>query len=99
MALDNKYGYVKTQLGDIGEDEQVVVFRGRDRLLPKVLKIYHILCELAGSPQHHLAAIDEAAAKIKMWQAEHLDLVRLPNSNAYVERIARERGYPGARRA
>jgi len=97
MAIDNKYGYVKAQFGDIGEDEQVVVFRARDRLLPKMLKIYHILCELGGSPQHHLFAIDEAAAKVKMWQAEHFDQVRQPSSDAYVARVARERLYPGAR--
>ena len=91
MAIDNKYGRVSFEFGDTGEDEQVVVFRGRDRLLPKLLKIYHILCGLAGSPDHHLEAIDEAAAKVKAWQAEHADQIRTPNSNAYMMRM-RNRG-------
>jgi hypothetical protein len=87
MAIDNKYGRITTEFGDIGEDEQVVLFRGRDRLLPKLLKIYHILCSIAGSPVHHLEAIDQAAAKIKMWQAEHYDQIRTPTSDAYWRRI------------
>lgn len=37
MAVDGKYGRVTLEHGDIGEDEQVVVFRAQDSLLPKVL--------------------------------------------------------------
>jgi hypothetical protein len=72
MPIDNKYGRVTLEnQRRIGDDEPVVIFRAQDRLLPKVLKIYHILCELAGSPEHHLTAIDEAAAKVKEWQASN----------------------------
>lgn len=71
MARDGKYGRVTLERGTIGEDEPVVVFRAQDRLLPKVLKVYRIMCELAGSPRHHLALIDRTAATIKAWQAEH----------------------------
>jgi hypothetical protein len=86
MAIDNKYGRVTTEFGQFGDDEPVVVFRSRDRLLPKLLKIYRIMCELAGSPDHHLAAIDTAAARVKDWQADNPELVRTPNSDAYMRR-------------
>lgn len=68
MAIDRKYGRVTTERGTIGEDEPVVVFRAQDKMLPKLLKIYRFLCELGGSPDHHLAAIDDAATYVKAWQ-------------------------------
>lgn len=71
MAIDLKYGRVSTEHGTIGEDEPVVVFRAQDRLLPKLLKVYRYFCDLAGSPAHHLEAIDNAAAAVKAWQANH----------------------------
>lgn len=85
MGIDSKYGQITTEHGNIGADEPVVVFRAQDRLLPKLLKVYKILCELAGSPQHHLDLIHETAMTVKAWQAEHLH--RTPNSDMYVERI------------
>lgn len=71
MAVDGKYGRVTLEHSTIGEDEPVVVFRAQDRLLPKVLKVYRIMCELAGSPAHHLELIDQTAARVKAWQAEN----------------------------
>lgn len=90
MAYDNKYGQVSLEHGNIGDDEPVVVFRAQDRLLPKLLKIYRIMCELAGSPQHHLDAIHEAAMHVKDWQVGNEDKVRTPNSDAYYRRIQAE---------
>lgn len=71
MGYDGKYGRVTLERGAIGEDEPVVVFRAQDRLLPKLLKVYKILCELAGSPQHHLDLIHESAMRVKAWQTEN----------------------------
>lgn len=71
MAFDSKYGRVTTQYGTIGENEPVVVFRAQDKLLPKLLKVYRIFCELAGSPDHHLEAIDKAAMTVKAWQKDN----------------------------
>jgi hypothetical protein len=68
MAIDLKYGRVTLERGNIGEDEPVVVFRAQDRLLPKLLKVYNILCEIAGSPAHHLTAVHNAAMAVKAWQ-------------------------------
>ena len=85
MAIDSKYGRVTIERGNIGEDEPVVVFRAQDRLLPKLLKIYKIFCELAGSPQHHLDIIHDSAMVIKRWQFSNPP--RTPNSDAFVERV------------
>lgn len=73
MAIDSKYGRVRFDdpTVTIGDDEPVVVFRAQDRLLPKLLKVYRYFCDLAGSPDRHLAAIDRAAATVKEWQAAH----------------------------
>ena len=84
MGIDSKYGEVTTEFGTIGDDEPVVVFRAQDRLLPKLLKIYKIMCELAGSPQHHLDLIHETAMTVKAWQTSHFN--RTPNSDLYIER-------------
>lgn len=71
MGIDGKYGRVTTERGNIGDDEPVIVFRAQDRLLPKLLKVYKIMCELAGSPQRHLDLIHESAMTIKAWQVDH----------------------------
>lgn len=87
MAIDNKYGKVTTEFGEIGEDEPVVVFRARDGELWNLLGVYHRMCQTAGSPQHHLDLIDQSRKQIQEWQSNNQDLVRVPNSNAYLRRI------------
>ena len=82
MAIDGKYGRVTLERGTIGANEPVVVFRSQDRILPQLLDIYRILCELAGSPSRHLFAIDDAAAAVKSWQADHP--TKTPSSDGYV---------------
>lgn len=86
MAIDNKYGRVTLEHGTIGDDEPVVVFRAQDVLLPDVLKVYRVLCKIAGSPLHHLDAIHAAAEQVRAWQANHHH--RVPNSDAYLARIS-----------
>lgn len=71
MAIDLKYGRITTERGTIGADEPVVVFRAQDQLLPGLLKVYRLLCEVAGSPGHHLDAIHDAATAVREWQANH----------------------------
>lgn len=82
MGIDLKYGRVTTERGTIGDDEPVVVFRSQDQLLPKLLKIYKIMCELAGSPERHIGAIHDAAMAVKDWQADHS--TKVPSSDSYV---------------
>jgi hypothetical protein len=71
MGIDGKYGRVTLERGSIGDDEPVVVFRAQDKLLPNILKVYGILCELAGSPSHHLELIHQSTVMVKNWQKEN----------------------------
>lgn len=78
MAIDLKYGRVTMENGSIGEDEQVVIFRASDELLPKVLAYYHLFCLKAGSPKRHLDLILENRDLVIAWQQEYG--CRTPNS-------------------
>lgn len=80
MGYDGKYGKVTTEHGDIPDDEPVIVFRARDKLLPQVLTRYKALCEQHGSPQRHLDLIQDAVVRISEWQLQHKDQVRTPDS-------------------
>lgn len=82
MPIDKKYGRVTLEnQRNIGDDEPVIVFRAQDRLLPKLLKVYRYFCELAGSPDNHLAAIDDTAEIIKQWQSNNT--TKVPTSTGY----------------
>ena len=80
MGYDGKYGKVTTEHGDIPADEPVIVFRGRDVMVPQVLIRYKALCEQHGSPQRHLVLVQEAIERIAEWQLQHEDRVRTPDS-------------------
>lgn len=82
MAIDNKYGRVTVENGDIGEDEPVVVFRAQDALLPKVLMYYHLFCLKFHSPRKHLDLIVDSLRKVEKWQLENPDKVQVPRSRA-----------------
>ena len=68
MAIDQKYGRVTLELGTVGEDEPVIVFRAQDAILPLLLGRYYILCEENGTPEKHLKAINKAKKAILEWQ-------------------------------
>lgn len=85
MARDKKYGRVNMEFGDVDATEPVVVFRGRDKLLPVLLRIYGLLCKLAGSPGDHLRLISERCAEIEQWQEQNG--TQVPASAGYFERM------------
>lgn len=80
MGFDRKYGRVTTEHGDIPDDEPVIVFRGRDRLLVAVLDEYVRQCAAAGSPQRHVDIVQTSREKIRQWQQDNPDRVRTPDS-------------------
>jgi hypothetical protein len=90
MAIDHKYGRVQLEHSTIGEDEPVIVFRAQDKLLVPLLDAYAKLCREEGSPDHHLDLIATTKGIVQEWQHKHADQVRIPNSNAYMERVANE---------
>jgi hypothetical protein len=82
VPYDKKYGQVQLEnQRNVGDDEPVIVFRAKDKLLLKVLTVYRMLCEEAGSPDNHLAAIDDTAADIKAWQFQNG--TKVPQSKGY----------------
>lgn len=83
MGIDRKYGRVTTERGTIGEDEPVVLFRAQDKLLPRMLGYYRELCQLNGSPPHHLNGIANARAEIREWQEDHH--TQVPRSDRHPE--------------
>jgi hypothetical protein len=85
VARDGKYGQVQLENGTVPEDEEVVVFRGQDKLLPTLLRIYRLLCEDAGSPAFHLNLIAQRAREVEEWQKNNG--ARVPASAGYQERI------------
>lgn len=91
MAHDGKYGRVTTEFGDIPDNEQVIVFRGQDKVLPDLLKSYYDLCVLAGSPQKHLDIILDARKRILNWQAVMANTVKVPSSEGDAGRTYWER--------
>lgn len=80
MGYDGKYGKVTTEHGDIPDDEPVIVFRGRDKMVPAMLRFYLDMCAENGSPQRHLDLVQRSAANIIQWQVEHSDQARQPDS-------------------
>jgi hypothetical protein len=85
MPIDNKYGRVTLEHGNIGEDEPVFVFRAKDKLLPQVLAEYIVLCVQAGAPREHLELIFEGSMQIMEWQKTGNP--RLPTSYSYYARV------------
>jgi hypothetical protein len=83
MGYDRKYGRVTIEKGEpIPDDEPVVVFRGRDRLLPAILSIYIELSDLAGSPDNHIELATGTYELISNWQLGN-PLVRTPQSTRW----------------
>ncbi len=69
MARDRKYGAVTTEFGDFPhQDEPVVLFRAKDKLLIPTLQIYSVLCTVDGSPQKHIDLITATIDDVGYWQ-------------------------------
>ena len=80
MARDLKYGTVTVESDPgFGEDEIVVVFRSRDKLLGELLSFYKDICLREGSTREHIEGIDRNISVVKRWQHDNVDLVKAPD--------------------
>lgn len=61
------------------DDEPLILFRGQDKLLPKLLEYYNALCTSAGSPATQIEAINQRITVIKSWQDAHPERVKTPD--------------------
>lgn len=80
MAIDNKYGRVTFERGDIGEDEPVFIFRAQDLLAPTAITEYAELCRRNGCRAEHINGVIAAAYKMQAWQAWPDNFTKLPES-------------------
>lgn len=63
----------------VPEDEPLILFRAKDACVPEMLEHYSKLCKEKGSPEAHVAHLDAYIEKMKQWQADHQDRVKIPD--------------------
>lgn len=72
MGIDLKYGRVTVEnvrSTPIADDEPVILFRAKDKLLPEILNHYYAICEGMGCSDEHLELISGAMDSVRNWQA------------------------------
>jgi len=81
--IDGKYqtsgDITKLDGTSIPQDEPLILFRGKDKLLPVLLEQYRQLCQDAGSPQQHLKLVEQRIKDIKIWQEKNQGKVKIPD--------------------
>jgi hypothetical protein len=63
----------------VPDDEPLMLFRGRDKLLPQLLERYEELCRNNGSPPGQLEKLHKQVNKITSWQSAHPDRLKIPD--------------------
>lgn len=82
MAIDLKYGLVTVENepgNPFGDDEPVLILRGRDRLAPKAIVAYVKLCMMDGTERPHLDLLLDAHGVFVAWQEANPTLVKQPD--------------------
>lgn len=81
--IDGKYqtsgDITKLDGTPIPQDEPLILFRGKDKLLPRLLEQYKQLCQDGGSPQGQLDLLQQRIDEIKLWQDGNQDRVKIPD--------------------
>ena len=81
--IDDKYqtngDITKLDGAPVPEDEPLILFRAKDKLLVKMLDYYQKLCRDAGSPESQTKTLQSRIDTIKAWQANHQDKLKVPD--------------------
>ena len=81
--IDGKYktdgNITKMDGTPIPDDEPLILFRAKDKLLPQVLENYKKLCQDAGCQPQQVESLGPLVQQIKDWQAANPDKVKLPD--------------------
>lgn len=81
--IDGKYktdgNITKTDGTPIPDDEPLILFRAKDKLLPQVLENYKKLCQDAGCQPRQVETLGPLIQQVKDWQAANPDKVKLPD--------------------
>lgn len=81
--IDGKYktdgNITKIDGTPIPDDEPLVLFRAKDKLLPQVLENYKKLCQDAGCQPQQVETLGPLIQRVKDWQTANQDKVKLPD--------------------
>jgi hypothetical protein len=81
--IDGKYktdgNITKLDGTPIPDDEPLVLFRAKDKLLPQLLEDYKKLCQDAGCQSQQVETLGPLIQQAKDWQAANPDKVKLPD--------------------
>ena len=81
--IDGKYktngNITKMDGTPIPDDEPLILFRAKDKLLPQVIENYKKLCQDAGCQPQQIETLGQLIQQVKDWQAANPDKVRLPD--------------------
>lgn len=81
--IDEKYqtdgDITKLDGTPIPTDEPLILFRGKDKLLPELLKRYQELCQQAGSPAGQIESLQKRIDTIIEWQTSNPDKLKIPD--------------------
>ncbi len=72
MPIDLKYGKISLEKGSIPSKEPVFVFRGRDSLSEKYIRMYAEECRGRGCSTNVYADVLNAAEKFRDWPVKKL---------------------------
>ena len=81
--IDGKYktdgDITKLDGTPVPDDEPLVLFRAKDKLLPQVLAAYQKLCQDTGCQAQQVDSLGPLIQQVKDWQAANQDKVKLPD--------------------
>ncbi len=81
--IDGKYktdgNITKLDGTPIPDDEPLVLFRAKDKLLPQLLEDYKQLCQDADCQAQQVETLGPLIQQVKDWQAANQDKVKLPD--------------------
>ena len=81
--IDGKYktdgNITKLDGTPIPDDEPLILFRSKDRLLPELLEHYWQSCKEAGSPQRQLDLVKDRIKEVRAWQTANPDKLKIPD--------------------
>ena len=81
--IDGKYktdgNITKLDGTPIPDDEPLVLFRAKDKLLPQLLEEYKKLCQDAGCQSQQVETLGPLTQQVRDWQVANPDKVKLPD--------------------
>ena len=81
--IDGKYktdgNITKMDGTPIPDDEPLILFRAKDKLLPQVIENYKKLCQDAGCQPQQVESLGPLVQQVKDWQTANAGKVKLPD--------------------